>query len=498
MKQNRLFIGLLLVFLVKQLFWLVIIPPTQAPDEYAHLSYVESWYYESHPPRLGEALITKRIEEASQEGLISTNSQFNANKSANLVSQIYQPGDQLNWIAQHPPAYYSLLKIYYPLVAWMDVNSGILWLRLSSILLGILTITFTYLTVKILSQKGGATKDESYLPLLVSGFLAFLPDFSFISAVLNNDNLVICLSAGLMYMVTELVSYKGKNANQLYLNGSMIAALIGLLLVTKATSLPVVTATVLFEIYYLAFKKRLHWLELLKFFFMQFAMIMPMAGWWYMYNYHEFHAFLPDIATVIHIHPEMLSKHAYLTTMFPEVTGVKNQISPYNFFITRNFFWNYFVNIWGVFGARFITLDIWQIVTYIVLILAAAVGYITGRPKQESQSKKQHSQALVKKQVSLNKSVTDSMNVYFVLITVILFTAITYKLFQIAQSRGFLGAMHGRYFLPAMIPIGYWIFSGIQKLLKSRQIEWVVALLFLFFVANEIVTMVTVIIPLFY
>lgn len=474
MRQNKLFIGLLLVFFIKQLFWLAIIPPTQAPDEYAHFSYVESWYYEGHQPRLGEALISMRIEEASQEGL-KTNSQ-SRNSSTHEISQVYKHGGQLNWIAQHPGAYYGLLKIYYPLIAWMDVNSGILWLRLSSILLGILTVTFTYLAVKIMSQKDKKSNDESYLPLLVAGFLSFLPDFSFISAVLNNDNLVVCISSALIYMVAEFVTYKGKKANQIYVSGGMIAALIGLLLITKATSLPIVAATIVFELYFLVIKKRLHWLELLKFFFMQFAIIMPMAGWWYTYNYMEFHTFLPDIATVVQMHPEILSKHGYLTTLFPEVMGVKNLISPYNFFITKNFFWNYFINIWGVFGAGFITLWAGQIFAYIGLILAAAVGYISQRKRSDS----------------------NSLNVYFVLIVTIFFTAITYKLFQIAQSRGFLGAMHGRYFLPAMIPIGYWLFSGIQKLLKSRQIEWVVALVFLFFVANEIVTMVTVIIPSFY
>lgn len=508
MKQNKLFIGLLLVFFLKQLFWLAIIPPTQAPDEYAHLSYVESWYYEGRLPKLGETLITKRIEEASQSTSAGADSIFNKNTQSQLVTSglanaqklEYQPGGQLNWIAQHPPVYYSLLKIFYPLVAEMDVNIGIFWLRISSVVLGLLTIIFTYLIVEIISKKKNNSQiEENYLPLLVAGFLAFLPDFSFISAVLNNDNLVLCLSSGLIYMVTELAtSFKGKSDRKLYINGSLIAALIGLLLITKATSLPVVAATVLFEIYFLVIKKRLHWLDLVKFFFMQFAIIMPMSSWWYIHNYYEFHVFLPDIATVIQIHPEILTKHAYFATLFPEVTGAKNLISPYEFFITKNFFWNYFINIWGVFGAGFITLGAWQIGAYIMLIMAATVGYISQKLKRRLSPEKLKSIKSLTKLVPSSRSNQGPLNFYFILITVILFGAITYKLFQIAQSRGFLGAMHGRYFLPAMIPIGYWIFSGIQRLFKNRQNSWVVASLFLFFIVNEIVTIVTVIIPSFY
>jgi hypothetical protein len=429
---------------------------------------------------LGETLISKRIEVASESGVKGLNDQ-NEQKAYSNQESLYQSGSQLNWIAQHPPAYYSLLKIYYPLVAWMDVNSAIFWLRMSSILLGILTITFTYLTVTIVSQNGKNDREKNHLPLLAAGFLAFLPDFSFISAVLNNDNLVICLSAGLMYLMAEFINHK--NTRHLFTQGSLMAAVIGLLLITKATSLPVIIAAVLFEVYYLTFKRRQPLLDLLKFFLLQIVIIMAMAGWWYIYNYQEFHTFLPDIATVVQLHPELLDKHVYLKTLFPEVNGVKDLVSPYDFFITKNFFWNYFVNIWGVFGAGFISLSMWQIIAYVGLMFSAICGYckqIISPVKAEHRYK------------------SHPMNLYFALLVGILLAAITYKLFQIAQARGFLGAMHGRYFLPAMIPMGYWIFAGIQKLLNNRQSDWVMALIFFFFVINEMITIICVIIPSFY
>ncbi len=81
-------------------------------------------------------------------------------------------------------------------------------LRLYSVLLGAVTVIFTYLLgLEFVKRPGTPEKERSsgqVYALLAACFVAFLPQFLFISGAINNDNLATALSAICLWMVVRM------------------------------------------------------------------------------------------------------------------------------------------------------------------------------------------------------------------------------------------------------------------------------------------------------
>ena len=69
----------------------------------------------------------------------------------------------------------------------------LLWLRLPNVILGVLTVMFAYLSVRLI------TKDP-WTPVVAASLVAFLPRFVFLSSFVTNDNLVDLLGAVLVFL----------------------------------------------------------------------------------------------------------------------------------------------------------------------------------------------------------------------------------------------------------------------------------------------------------
>jgi hypothetical protein len=101
----------------------------------------------------------------------------------------------------------------------------LLWLRLPNVLLGALTICFTFLAARII------TKDP-WTPVVAASIIGFLPRFVFLSAFVTNDNLVDLLGAILAF--TALRCFVSPTRRRM----ALVGAVIGLLIATKLSALP--------------------------------------------------------------------------------------------------------------------------------------------------------------------------------------------------------------------------------------------------------------------
>jgi len=99
----------------------------------------------------------------------------------------------------------------------------------------------------------------------------------------------MCLSADLLYLGAKIITHYEKISRKFWVDGLYMSIVMGLLLITKATSLPIVAATIPFEMFYFGFKKHLPMMDFLKLFLMQFITIFGIAGWWYAHR-HGLHA----------------------------------------------------------------------------------------------------------------------------------------------------------------------------------------------------------------
>jgi hypothetical protein len=496
-RQDLPFIWLLiLVFICKEAAWLCLTPPSEAPDELAHYAYLETLYYEQKLPELGKTMFSQRVQFAGM-GSVSTNSQMGAPLDAQnaqsavaesgtlaIDTTVYKPGGQINWIAQHPPLYYLILLPAYSVLPHADVLFSIFILRFTSIFLGAITLYFSYKTLqKMLPGKPvfGAAGTAA---------LAFLPMFSFIGAVLNNDNLVMALSSILIYLLVNRPAQE-KSPKTGYSWSVKTGLVLALLALTKTTALPLlIVVFVLQAINIFTAKNTRERNQNLINTAIIFGIPLVISGWWYLRNFFIFHAFLPELRDAVAINPKIISDNPALLTMFPEINPQPvGETGFFDFLIVKGFIVEYFKNIWGTFGRFFVQLSVWQYAVIAVFTVTGLCGLII---KWVRERLIQRSKAIKWLEILQNKQMV------FLLVLVTYLLLITWKIYLISSGRGFLGAMHGRYFFPALLPFFYFILRGWSRILPESWLQKAFLLFTVMFIFNDMTSLFYVLIPAFY
>jgi 4-amino-4-deoxy-L-arabinose transferase-like glycosyltransferase len=248
------------------------------------------------------ALLTRRID-ASDEAAMTL---------YNPLAKVGIPlaTDNKNMVA-HPPGQSPLQG---------GTTGAVFLLRLFSVLLGTATAYFTF-------RLGTAlTPLDPALGLLAAAIVAFNPMVLFINASVNNDNLLMFLSAvALWLMVTDVQSEQaGLRGRQTLLLG-IVLGLASLTKVSGALLLPVAALAVTFS----AWRARSWKIWLLRGFILV-ATVAAIAGWWYMRNL-RLYGELAGIARMV------------------EIAGAR----PPGFGLTdlRGEWRSFWYSFWGVFGA---------------------------------------------------------------------------------------------------------------------------------------------------
>ncbi len=109
---------------------------------------------------------------------------------------------------------------------WRDTALAVHLIRFFSILLGAGTVTCTYLIARSLFP------DQPAVALGATAINAFIPMFVFISASVNNDNLVVFLSAVVLWLLVGIVQ-RGGSAKRLL----GVGIVIGLAALSKLSAL---------------------------------------------------------------------------------------------------------------------------------------------------------------------------------------------------------------------------------------------------------------------
>ena len=150
--------------------------------------------------------------------------------------------------------------------------------RLLSLLLGIVTVSAVWLTARELAPA------REGVALLAAALTAFNPQFLFISASVNNDNLITALGSLLIWQMLRLL----RHGFQPRRNWAL-AILQALACLTKLTGL-LFAPTLLLVAGYRAWRCG-EWRKLLHFFLLLAVTWLVVAGWWYARNlilYGEF------------------------------------------------------------------------------------------------------------------------------------------------------------------------------------------------------------------
>jgi len=178
-----------LLFFVKSLllsFWIT--PLWEVPDESAHLAYIIHVSQGKGIPVLGEAIIQQEIIE-------------------NWYTKT-EPPTNINWIAQHPPAYYVFGAIFYKIGAIFICNIELLFKvpRLLTSLSAALALLVFY---RILLEVAGC---KTFSIITVTS-ISFIPMYSHMSSGVNHDAFLTLLSAlAILYWIKYLKYCSFKDA----------------------------------------------------------------------------------------------------------------------------------------------------------------------------------------------------------------------------------------------------------------------------------------------
>ena len=264
-------------------------PPFETPDEVYHYALVRHlaagnglpvqqvgaeapWEQEGSQAPLYYLLagwLTRSIDQSNFSALSVRNPR------ANIGDPLF-PGNKNFMLYSATP---------YPLVG---SNLALHIARWLSLLLGLLTLWCTYATAKLAFAPNESPQDQAgswplraWLPLIVTGWTAAIPQFAFISASCSNDSMIIATSAATLYWLARLLVQSGVRQIKLS-EWVLLGMLLGLAALSKLQGLGLIGLAG-FAVLFMAWQRRAWRLPLVVALPVGLPLLL-IAGWWYWRN----------------------------------------------------------------------------------------------------------------------------------------------------------------------------------------------------------------------
>jgi 4-amino-4-deoxy-L-arabinose transferase-like glycosyltransferase len=242
---------LLTATLVLGCVWALLVPPFQAPDENAHVAYVQALAERGELP--GDAAQPSFRSTEQTAGSDADNSDQTAQQlfvkpewstrrhdawlDRRFTAAQRSDGGGPNPAATNPPLYYLSLVPPYELASGGDLFDRVSAMRIASVLFLLVTVAAAWLLA------GVVFGPNQPLQLAAAAIPAFLPMVTFISASVSPDSLLYALWGLALWLGARLITGRGGRREV-----AAICAVAALAVVTKATSyalLPAVAVAVL-------------------------------------------------------------------------------------------------------------------------------------------------------------------------------------------------------------------------------------------------------------
>lgn len=192
-----------LIAFVNAAIWGVVVPPFQVPDEGSHVGYVQYLAQTGKPPPGGagtpwspeEELALERLYVPSVAGFSAQRGVLTASENRELHQALARKlnplggGGSSNSASNQPPLYYALEAIPYWLSPSHELLTRLAFMRLLSALLAGLTVLTIFMFMRELFPRTRWTWTVGAL------VVAFQPQFNFMAAGVNGDNLLYLASA---------------------------------------------------------------------------------------------------------------------------------------------------------------------------------------------------------------------------------------------------------------------------------------------------------------
>jgi 4-amino-4-deoxy-L-arabinose transferase-like glycosyltransferase len=225
---------------------------------------------------------------------------------------------------------------------WRGTVLAIHIIRFLSLLLGACTVGLTYL----ISRETWPEREE--LATLAAALVAFNPMFLFISASVNNDNLIVPLATLVLFLLLRTLREERLSTGRLLLLG----VLLGLAALTKLSGLGLLLLTAV--VLTIVAARQNAWRAWLKWAGILGALVVLIAGWWYLRNWR-----LYGDPTGLNVMLDIAGRRPggpSLQRLFAEFQGFR-------------------ISYWGVFGGFTIVAPAWLYRVYDGLMIAGIAGW---------------------------------------------------------------------------------------------------------------------------
>ncbi len=412
-KRESVLAGILVLYFALGIIYSVITPVFEAPDEPGHLAFI---YYlvenhslpsESDPARPGYvptgghpplyyilgALVTAWIVPSEPIAYL-TNPYFEYGPES-LGVNVFQHSAEEDF-----PYRGTALAVHI--------------LRVLGLLLGVGTIVATFQLARTLFPK-----DRS-VPLGAAALVAFLPEFIFISASVNSDNLVNFFCALSLVQIVRVGIGQARRGRDLM----WLGVLVGLANLSKASALILLPPAALAV---LAAYKDLGWRALWRNSVISGAAFFATAGWWYIRNFA--------------LYGDALAGHWWARAY---ISGIRTE--PLTLERAQDFVLSVFASFWAVFGWGNIAVakSVYQLLSLAVVLSLAGVCYRVLRHWREPQFPRS--------------------GIALLALTVI---GITLLLFYYLYG-GAVTVDQGRYLFPALAPLAIFFIFGLGAFFSGR------------------------------
>jgi 4-amino-4-deoxy-L-arabinose transferase-like glycosyltransferase len=337
--------AILFLFVLISLIYLVVTPPFEASDELWHFGMIQQIATTGALPVQVPGVETAWEQEGSQPPLYYLigaalvapfdRSDFDLLRQPNPHAKAGIPGDMDNknlvlHTAYPAPPRRTALAVYV--------------VRLFSVACSVVSIYAIYRCARLL------VPNAPLVATVAAGITALNPMFLFISASVNNDNLVTMLNALIIWQLLALLGSEPLTTRR----GIIIAVLFALATLTKLSAL-VLAPFILLVVLWVTLRER-QWGMLLRFGALWIGVWAIAAAWWYVRN--------------IQLYDELFG-----TRTMVEVAGAR--LEPFTLQTLVDEFEGFRISFWGLFGAVnilthpafYIVMDIVTIISVIGVIL---------------------------------------------------------------------------------------------------------------------------------
>lgn len=415
-------IGLLLIaFVLLGLYYSVVTPLFEGPDETGHYAFVAYLMHGNGLPIQNFDAKQNAIYEGHQPPIYyALTALLNSGIDLSNASKIIRPNPRFIWGGQGSELN-AMLHTAAEQFPYKGVSLAMHLARALSVLFGAMTVWGTY-------QLGKLITIHEIVALGAASLVAFNPQFLFISSLINNDNALIAFSTLALLMMTRLL-VKGNERSR----SKWLGVWLGMALLSKMNAL-VLGLPVFFVIVLLAFRAR-SW-KLGGVLIVQVGLpVILISGWWFVRNqilYGDpfgYRLFLSSVSTLY----------------MPENFGQWES--------WRSFFEITHQSFWGDFGWMVIQLRPVLSSAFVALYPISVVGGLIGVAWRNQKESSSHPQ------INTRWLLLGLMVLVFVLWTV-----------NFARTNGG-SAYQGRYLFPSIAAVAVLLISGLSAVVPDR-LRW--------------------------